>query len=182
MSITYPNTFADIDKKNVIRMSFIKKILVEEGFSPEAFYKNSRIPELVRVRRWFFWLTKKRFGDKISYREMANFLGKQDHCTPLHHVKQQDAFNEAYSSDKALSKRLLEKVKDYVNIKEILKEYPNNDRIEEWISKTDEKLSHVEDHIVKDAVMEGWRKYQILSTINKLRNQIESIKFINNAN
>jgi hypothetical protein len=166
----------DFDYTNS-KLEFIKRLLIEEHFPPHAFQKTSRKLYLVDARAWFAWLVRERFGNSISLSQIGAFLGGYDHSNILHLQKKKSDEIECYRAAKRVAEKLIERSKMYVNVERSLKEKKKhfNEEVSMWLLEVNKKLITFSEQIQQDAVMEGWRRHQMLKDLSLLKEELNKI-------
>lgn len=159
------------------KLEYIKRILIEEQFPSHAFQKTSRETSLVDARAWFSWLVREEFGNSISLSKIGRFLGGYDHATIINLQKRKSDEIDSYPATRRIAEKLLERTEKYVNVEKCLKEKKKNfkEELSMWLIEVNRKITTFSDHVEEDAVMEGWRRHQMIKDLSLLKEELKNI-------
>ena len=166
-------------------------VCVKSGLSEQLVSSKTRKGEVVRVRQVFYYLIRKYFKNTMSLTLTGSFF-KQDHATVLHAVRVVSNLNE---TDKQFSKWLKEIEEEYelttVDAMRRRSKYkmPKTmylqvkqeaqfevERANLMYYEALKLIGKVNDHLLKDNVMEGFRKKKLTDELTEYKTRISQLK------
>jgi chromosomal replication initiation ATPase DnaA len=97
--------------KDIITLENIERAVASvTGVQKHLFWIKTKQPDVVGAKHWFFYMSKKVFGDKYSTTYLANYANMRQHSSVLHGIKKLKGFIAYYPQYKNMAAKIEKQV------------------------------------------------------------------------